>query len=417
MAPAVTQCIYCGTPFQGNYCPVCGQAAAYYPPYREVSLHESMVRTVHVLGSFVWVGVMIVFLVLLVVISGYLFWGVGEVIPGIMGQECSECSVVVYVLAPVPISLFSFSDPGGFIFYYLGLVVAVVVSLLLAIGLDGKKLVSDMVSSVRDGRLRLSTDTSWVMIGQLFCTYLFFSSAYLLFLSMFGVDTASPSTESYPQWYLLFELLNASVYEEIATRLVFLGVPLFLIALGSGVRGRPLLKELLGGSGRMKSYTWVLIIASATIFGIAHIPSWDIYKLAPTLFAGLILGYVYVKKGIWASILFHFVVDYFAASVIVSSEAGHMGMVIFLVLAFVVFTIAGFLFFMYYSKKALDALGAFFRLQKPVPVPAGGVQMAGEVPLQTAEPQQFGFVCSQCGFQEARYFEGRFQCLRCGYLQ
>ncbi len=417
MAPAVTQCIYCGTPFQGNYCPVCGQAAAYYPPYREVSLHESMARTVHILGSFVWVGVMIVFLALLVVISGYLFWGMGEVISGIMGQECSECSVVLYVLAPVPISLFSFSDPGGFIFYYLCLVAAVVVSFLLAIGLDGKKLVSDMASSVRDGRLRLSTDTSWAMIGQLFCTYLFFSSAYLLFLSMFGVDMASPSTESYPQWYLLFELLNASVYEEIATRLVFLGVPLFLIALGSGVHGRPLLKELLGGSGRMKPYTWVLIIASATIFGIAHIPSWDIYKLAPTLFAGLILGYVYVKKGIWASILFHFVVDYFAASAIVSSQGGHLGMVIFLVLAFVVFTIAGCLFFMYYSERALDALGAFFRLQKPVPVPAGGVQMAGEVPLQTAGPQQFGFMCSQCGFQEARYFEGRFQCLRCGYLQ
>lgn len=360
---------------------------------------------------------MIVFLALLVVISGYLFWGMGEVISGIMGQECSGCSVVIYVLAPVPISLFSFSDPGGFIFYYLCLVAAVVVSLLLAIGLDGKKLVSDMASSVRDGRLRLSTDTSWAMIGQLFCTYLFFSSAYLLFLSMFGVDMASPSTESYPQWYLLFELLNASVYEEIATRLVFLGVPLFLIALGSGVHGRPLLKELLGGSGRMKPYTWVLIIASATIFGIAHIPSWDIYKLAPTLFAGLILGYVYVKKGIWASILFHFVVDYFAASAIVSSQGGHLGMVIFLVLAFVVFTIAGFLFFMYYSKKALDALGTFFRLQKPVPDLAGGVQMAGEVPLQTAGPQQFGFMCSQCGFQEARYFEGRFQCLRCGYLQ
>ncbi|MEE9341174.1 MAG: CPBP family intramembrane glutamic endopeptidase [Thermoplasmata archaeon] len=417
MAPAVMQCIYCGTPFQGNYCPVCDRAPTYYPSYREVSIHESMMRTIHILGSFVWIGVMIVFLVLLVVISGYLFWGMSEVIPGITGQECTECGVVIYVLAPIPIGLFSFSDPGWFLLYYLGLVVAVVVSISLAVGLDGKKLISDMVSSVRDGRLRLSTNTSWAMIAQLFCTYLFFSTAYLLFLWMLGVETASPSTQSYPQWFLLFELLNASVYEEIATRLVFLGVPLFLIALGSGVRGRPLLKELFGGSGRMKSYTWGLIIASATIFGIAHIPSWDVYKLAPTLFAGLILGYVYVKKGIWASILFHFVVDYFAASVLVAIASGNTGMEVFLGLVLIVFLIAGFLFFIYYSKKALDALGAFFGLPKPVPAPAGGVQMAEAVPPQTMGPQQFGFACSQCGFQEARYSEGRFQCLRCGYLQ
>jgi hypothetical protein len=376
-----------------------------------------MMRTIHILGSFVWIGVLIVFLVLLAVISGYLFWGMGEVIPGIMGEECVECGVVIYVLAPVPIGLFSFSDPGWFLLYYLGLVFAVVVSILLAVGLDGKKLVSDMVSSVRDGRLSLSTGTSWAMIAQLFCTYLFFSTAYLLLLSMFGVDTASPTTQSYPQWFLLFELLNASVYEEIATRLVFLGVPMFLIALGSGVRGRPLLKELLGGSGRMKSYTWVLIIASATIFGIAHIPSWDVYKLAPTLFAGLILGYVYVKKGIWAAILFHFVVDYFAVSALVSLENGNMGMVMFLGLVLIVFLIAGFLFFIYYSMKVLDSLGTLFGLPKPVPAPVRGIQMAEGVPPQTTGSQQFGFVCSQCGFQEASYSEGRFQCLRCGNLQ
>lgn len=376
-----------------------------------------MMRTIHILGSFVWIGVLIVFLVLLAVISGYLFWGMGEVIPGIMGEECVECGVVIYVLAPVPIGLFSFSDPGWFLLYYLGLVVAVVVSVLLAVGLDGKKLISDMVSSVRDGRLSLSTGTSWAMIAQLFCTYLFFSTAYLLLLSMFGVDTASPTTQSYPQWFLLFELLNASVYEEIATRLVFLGVPMFLIALGSGVRGRPLLKELLGGSGRMKSYTWVLIIASATIFGIAHIPSWDVYKLAPTLFAGLILGYVYVKKGVWAAILFHFVVDYFAVSALVSLENGNMGMVMFLGLVLIVFLIAGFLFFIYYSMKVLDSLGALFGLPKPVLAPAGGIQTTGGVPSQTTGLQQFGFVCSQCGFQEASYSEGRFQCLRCGNLQ
>ncbi|MCK4455722.1 MAG: CPBP family intramembrane metalloprotease [Thermoplasmata archaeon] len=415
--PAVTQCAHCGTLFQGSYCPVCGQAAAYYPPYQEVSLHDSMRKMIHVLGSFVWIGVLIVFLLLLVVISGYLFWGMSEVIPGIMDQGCPDCTVTIFVLVPFPLGLFSFSDPGSFFLYYLALLVAIAVSLSLAVVLDGKKLVSDMVSSVKDGRLKLSTKTSWAMVCQLFCTYLFFTAAYLLFLSMFEVDASSPSMVDVPLWYMLFELANASVYEEIATRLVFLGVPMFLIALGAGVRGRPLLKELFGGSGRMKPYTWALIIVSAMIFGIAHIPSWDIFKLAPALFAGLILGYLYVKRGIWAAILFHFAVDYYAASVFVSVEGGHLGVVIFLALAVVVFIVAGFLFFIYYSVKVLNALGSLFRLPRPAPAPAGGVRTARGVPPQVASPQQFGFVCPKCGFQEARYIEGRFQCLRCGHVQ
>jgi hypothetical protein len=376
-----------------------------------------MRKTIHVLGSFAWIGILCVFLALMVVNSGFLFWGMSEVIPGIADQTCAECDVTVYVLAPFPLGLFSFNEPSWFILYYVFLVMAIAVSLTLAIVLDGKKLVSDMISSVRDGRLKLSTNTSWAIIGQLFCVYLFLVTAYLIFLSMFDVDTTSPPMSDIPVWYLLFELANASVYEEIATRLVFLGLPLFLIALGTGVRGKPLLKELLGGSERMKSHTWVLIVMSATIFGIAHIPSWDVYKFAPSLFAGLVLGYIYVKKGIWAAILFHFAVDYYAASAFVALEANHLGLQAFLGLAVLIFLVAGFLFFIYYSMRVVNALASLFRLPQPVPIPAGGGMGTQSAPMGHVGPQQFGFACSRCGHQEARYVDGRFMCLRCGLLQ
>jgi hypothetical protein len=415
--PTAIQCNFCGALFSGNFCPVCGQAAIYYPQFQEVTLHDSMQKTIHILGSFTWIGILIVFLVLMAINLGYLFWGMSEVIPGITGEACSNCDVTVYVLAPFPLGLFSFDEPSWFLLYYLVLVIAIVASFALAVLLDGKKLVSDIISSVRNGRLRLSTNTSWAMIGQLFCTYLFFATAYLLFLSMFGVDTTSPSMSDPPLWYLLFELANASVYEEIITRLVFLGLPMFLIALGTGVRGKKLLTELFGGSGRITFYAWALIAVSATIFGIAHIPSWDMYKLAPSLFAGLILGYLYVKKGIWASILFHFAVDYYAASAFVSLDANHLGVLIFLALAVIIFIVAGFLFFVYYSMRALDAVGSLFRISRPIPSSAGGVQTGRGIPAQQPEPQQLTFVCTRCGHQEARYSEGRFECLKCGFLQ
>jgi hypothetical protein len=240
--------------------------------------------------------------------------------------------------------------------------------------------------------------------------------AYLFFLGLFNIEASSPTMEDVPLWYALFELANASVYEEIVTRLAFLGIPMFIIALGLGIRGKPLIKELFGGSGRMTPYTWALIIVSASIFGLAHILYWDVYKVIPTFFAGLILGYVYVKRGIWASILFHFIVDYYAVSVFVSSEVGHSGVLAILIFAVFVFIAAGFFFFIYYSAKAMRIIGSILGVSAPTPVPA---KVEGEAPSELAPEriQQFGFTCLRCGFPEARYLEGKFQCLRCGHIQ
>lgn len=378
-------------------------------------MRDSMMKAVHVLGSFVWVGVLIVFLLLLVVNSGYLLWGMSEVVPGIMNQDCPDCVVMIYVLTPAPWVVFEFSEPLWFLSYYLSLVIIIIISIILAVLLDGKRLVADMVASVRDGRLSLSTKSSWAIIGQLFCVYLFFYMTYLFILWLFGVEAATPENEG-PLWYLMYQLANASVYEEIVTRLLFLGLPMLAIAIGIGVRGKSLFKEFLGGSGRMTASTWALIAVSASIFGLAHIPHWDIYKLVPTFFAGIILGFVYVKRGIWASILFHFIVDYYGASVIASSEVGHLGIIAFLVLALIVFAVAGLFFFVYYARKALKHLMPLFGGPEPVPMAALG---KGRAPM--AQPQQtrqpLGFQCQRCGFQEARYLDGKYHCLRCGHIQ
>lgn len=416
-ALATFQCIRCGTSYRGNFCPVCGlRAGHYYPIYREVSLQESIGKFIHVGGSFFWIGVLITVIMLLAINIGYLVWGIGEVVPGIVEEQCTDCAVTIYILSPFPLKLTSFSEPSWFLAYYFVLVITIISSIVLAILLDGRRLIKDMLASVGKGRLRLSTKSSWAIIGQLFCTYLFFNLAYLFFLGLFDIEASSPTMEDIPLWYALFELANASVYEEIVTRLVFLGIPMFIIALGLGIRGKPLIKELFGGSGRMTPYAWALIILSASIFGLAHILYWDVYKVIPTFFAGLILGYVYVKRGIWASILFHFIVDYYAVSVFVSSEVGHSGVLAILIFAVFVFIAAGFFFFIYYSAKAMRIIGS-----------ALGVSSGPSIPAKTEEGksleqaqrhvQQFGFTCSRCGFPEARYLEGKFQCLRCGHIQ
>lgn len=371
-----------------------------------------MNRLIHTVGAFVWIGVLLVFLTLLALNTGYLFWGMGDVIPGIVGQQCSACSVDIFVIFPFPIFLFSFSDPGWFIAYYVALILALTISIILAVFYDGKKLVSDMVSSIRDARLRLSTKTSWAMIAQLFCAYLFFNTVYVLILTLAGVDTGTPDTTGIPLWYTLYGLANASVYEEIITRLIFLGIPMFVIALANGVRGRSLARELFGGSRRNSGYVWVLIIISGTIFGLAHVPGWDFWKLTPTLLAGVMLGYVYVQRGIWAAILFHFFVDYFAVSLLVSDQTSNLGLFLLLGIATIIFLVAGLLFFLYYSMKVYEAVAVAIGRPRPKPVVAAPQNQ----PPAQAQPA-FGFVCSRCGHSEARYVDGQFVCLRCGQVQ
>lgn len=55
------------------------------------------------------------------------------------------------------------------------------------------------------------------------------------------------------------------------------------------------------------------IIVSAAIFSYAHLDGWDAFKLAPTFVTGLALGYLFVKYGVHASIMLHFLIDYLTA--------------------------------------------------------------------------------------------------------
>ena len=48
------------------------------------------------------------------------------------------------------------------------------------------------------------------------------------------------------------------------------------------------------------------------MFGFAHMSGWGILKVAPTFFTGMMMGWLYCRFGIHASIAFHFLVDYLA---------------------------------------------------------------------------------------------------------
>lgn len=257
------------------------------------------------------------------------------------------------------------------------------------------------------------------MIGQIFAAYIFFYAVYTSIIMYGGAQPSTPHVEEEPLWYFMFLMANAAVYEEIVTRLLFIGIPLFVVALAGGTKGKPLLSSLIGGNQKIGSLAIFLLLFSSIIFGLAHVPSWDIYKVIPSIFAGLCLGYLFLKKGIWASILFHFSIDYFSAVSFLGWRAGNVGILIFVSIAMLVFLATGFFLLLYYvyrtgrfitrslaKKKEGEVLGK---------IPAQPPQAASTLVQGPREPQPW-FTCPRCGWREARYINGHFQCLKCGYI-
>ena len=108
----------------------------------------------------------------------------------------------------------------------------------------------------------------------------------------------------------MFRFANAGVWEELASRLLFIGVPMTIISLII-TKKKESLKCLLGGFG-MSQTAIVLMIISGAIFGLAHI-EWGVWKVLPTGVMGVFLGYLFVRFGLYAAILMHFVVDFASA--------------------------------------------------------------------------------------------------------
>lgn len=153
-------------------------------------------------------------------------------------------------------------------------------------------------------------DNDLIATSRTYIGALFFSLSVVILFNLMEQPTPVPDilSERVPIWIRMVTLANASVWEEIITRVLMIGVPLFALALMKQGKG-PALKALIGGHGSVSVSAAVLIFISAALFGLAHI-GWGIWKIVPTFVMGLLFGYLYVKIGLHASIALHFLFDY-----------------------------------------------------------------------------------------------------------
>ena len=211
-------------------------------------------------------------------------------------------------------------------------------------------------------------------------------------------------------------------------------MPLLLIAIATNKVKDPK-HYILGGGFQFGKAELVLLVFSSLMFGIAHSFNWDLFKVLPAFIAGLAMGYLFLKFGLYAAIMFHFFTDYLSISLSVWPNNNDLQTGLSLLI--LVFVVVGVVYFVHYAFKATEL---FFGIKlikaKPVQTaqpyyppyyPSGQVYYSPSYPpYQPGPPVQpppqppkaqesgFGFICPHCGGNEARYVDGKFECLRCG---
>ena len=89
-------------------------------------------------------------------------------------------------------------------------------------------------------------------------------------------------------------------------------------------------RYILGGGFEWNTQTVLLLFFSSTFFAVLHL-GWDWTKLIPTFLGGMILGALFLRKGLHACILLHFAINSFSITYLVAGEPLVLEIVLYIV--------------------------------------------------------------------------------------
>ncbi|MDR1405421.1 MAG: CPBP family intramembrane metalloprotease [Candidatus Methanoplasma sp.] len=255
------------------------------------------------------------------------------------------------LIVPFPQNVFSLSGPMLQI-YWITIAAVVILCAVYSMYRFIKTAVHPKAASEHD----TPENTAFFWITVSLSAMIFINFAVVLITSLLGYETSVPSLGDKTEQ--MFLLADAAVWEEIITRLLYIGVPMTLISLAVTRKAKSL-KCLFGGFG-MSLTAVALIVISGTVFGLAHYPGWgeQTWKVLTAGIMGAFLGYIFVRFGIYATILLHFINNYMSSFDWIG--IGGLGIVVSLCL------IAAGLVCLYYiavkmreSKSSIDSLPIF----------------------------------------------------------
>ncbi len=236
---------------------------------------------------------------------------------------------------------------------------------------------------------------------ELYSLMLFIDVIIILFMGAVHYKPTNPIPENYPLYRLMLALLHASIYEEFLVRFLFLGVPVFLWHFFKNRNSeRVRLIRIFGGGYKFGIPEITFLLISSTIFALAHVPSWGWWKFVPTFIGGLALGYLYLKYGLYLSILFHFATDFISVSLYIDKSLQLPFSLIILVLI-----LGGIVFMASYFIRLLQ----FFGLIEKSP------KKAEKSILPPPPPPWIDIKCPNCGSTNFIYLgNNTYKCISCG---
>lgn len=212
-------------------------------------------------------------------------------------------SLRFFIIIPFPVEIFRISGPAvqG---YWILLILTITACVVTAVW--------KFIDSTRKGggivEPGSSENTAAFWVCVFFCAMLLLNFMIVLLAEAFGPPVEVPDFGD--QIEQAFGMINAAVWEEVITRVLYIGVPMMVLSFVM-TKKMDSLKCLLGGFGMSKAAI-VFIVVSGIIFGVAHYPGWEdqLWKVVASAIMGVFLGYVFVRFGLYASILLHFITNY-----------------------------------------------------------------------------------------------------------
>ena len=375
---------------------------------------------------------MITFVVQLLAAIVTLLYGIQIVLP-----EIVDYSYPMYLAAPFLIRLVWLSG-DALAAYYLLIVAAILISVAWLFFQSSRGYAKELFGKANSREHSAMFDLCGLTFG-----ILFFNFTLVLILSLFGLDLTDTTSGS-ELWELLFALANASVWEEIVVRILLIGVPLLIIDLYRRSSKRKI-SYFLGGGFALGLPETALLLLSSAVFGLAHFEGWGAWKVFPASVAGLAFGYMFLRHGLASAIILHFGFNYLSLPSEVFDDS--IFLVVVTGLGLLLWIALGVVFFVYYCSRMAEFVSKrkYFEPAtrvvptnfRPIPVTVpygypqygpGTYSVAGDptanVPNTSPMPDDRVnrgwpgglFMCPWCGYTDARWLEGKFQCLRCGRL-
>lgn len=309
-----------------------------------------------------------------------------------------------FLVTPFRIDIFILDAEMIYLYFILGFII-ITVSIIL-IFYQGVEFLLKGINKAEEA-WKSSPISNFV---ELLSISLFTSVIAVLISEALGQKPSAPSIEDLPIEVQMYALEFASFHEELITRVLLIGVPLFIYNLVKKDM-KLALRVLPGGFASNRKLTDLeisLLVISSAIFGIAHVfGGWGLWKMFPTFVAGIALGYLYIKYGLHLSICAHFLVDYLTISLWFLEK--YPNLIIFiglLSLMFLLWIMAGGIYLIKYSFRVFATLKTI----------SGFAKEPSEEDHREYQPYFYLLKCPVCRYSVFRYTpEGHIFCIRCGF--